>query len=51
MSNPDVYTAVYRAAVKLHHPDTGGNRAMWDRLQVAALTLQEHFAAKKVGHS
>ncbi|MCU1591568.1 MAG: heat shock protein DnaJ domain protein [Frankiales bacterium] len=34
-------TAAWRSAVKLHHPDVGGDRAAWDRIEQAKSVLDE----------
>lgn len=39
---PDVERA-YRAKARTAHPDTGGNRADWDRLQAAYETAKSEF--------
>ncbi len=39
------YAQAYRLAVKKLHPDCGGNRAEWDRLQEAVSILQDHMKA------
>jgi hypothetical protein len=35
-------TTAWRSAVKLHHPDAGGDRANWDRLEQAKRVLDQH---------
>ena len=35
-------TALYRQAVKRHHPDAGGDPGMWQRLQEAMNILRQH---------
>jgi hypothetical protein len=37
-------TYAYRIAAKQHHPDVGGARATWDRLEQAKRVLDEHGA-------
>jgi hypothetical protein len=41
-----MYRDAYRMAAKKLHPDTGGNRAAWDRLQAAAAALNQHHGIK-----
>jgi hypothetical protein len=40
--------AAYRIAAKNLHPDTGGNRQSWDRLQQAKEVLERHWTAAGV---
>jgi hypothetical protein len=43
LTNYDAAVSAYREAVKFHHPDAGGDRGMWDQLQLVWLTLNRHF--------
>lgn len=40
--DPVTRSIVWRDAVKRHHPDVGGDRASWDRLEQAKRVLDEH---------
>jgi len=40
-----LYSSLWRDAVKNAHPDRGGDRQAWDRLQVAKTVLDQHHGA------
>lgn len=40
--DPKVRAGAYRAAARQHHPDVGGDRAAWDRLEQAKHVLDQH---------
>jgi hypothetical protein len=46
MLDPVTRAIVWRDAVKKHHPDVGGDRATWDRLEQAKRVLDEHGGAR-----
>jgi hypothetical protein len=46
LGSSNVFEQCYRAAAKAIHPDAGGDRREWDKLQLSAAILRDHFGAK-----
>jgi hypothetical protein len=44
INSPEMSRVAYRLAARAHHPDAGGDRDAWDRLEQAHRVLQEHGA-------
>lgn len=44
LNNTGLRTDLFRRAARLHHPDAGGQRAQWDRLEAARRVLDDHGA-------
>jgi hypothetical protein len=47
LSDPDAYRAVYRQAARNAHPDHGGDRDRWARLEAARSILDAHHGATR----
>jgi hypothetical protein len=45
LEDPVILTAVWRHLAKRHHPDVGGDRATWDRIEQAKRILDQHHTA------
>jgi hypothetical protein len=48
IDSPEMGVLAYRVAARKHHPDVGGDRATWDRLEQARRVLAE-FAGSRRG--
>lgn len=50
LARPELFKALYRAAIKLHHPDQGGSdRIVWQRLQHARAVAEGVHERKALG--
>lgn len=46
LTDQEAFETAYRMAAKVAHPDTGGKREHWDRLQEARAVLASHFSKR-----